>query len=96
MKAKESTSNFRIDVEIEITTIITATTFSAISVTESALVQTNIIAEVPTISPIPALSTVTTVDDVFTDLTVVNILLPTGAGSSIQVCLLSSRRIYKR
>jgi hypothetical protein len=72
---------------VRVSTLITATTFTDISITEEGLVDTDIIQVVPTVSAFPTLSVVTTVDDVYTDLTEVAILVPTGIGSSVTVSL---------
>ena len=67
------------------TTIIAPTTYSLITVTDAGLIDTNIVAIAPTQTPIPTLSVVTTVDPIYTDVTMVDVLLPHGAGTTITV-----------
>jgi hypothetical protein len=72
---------------VRISTLVAATTYTAISITESAVVETDIVQVVPTVSAFPTLSIVTTTDDVYDHLTEVAILVPTGIGSSVTVRL---------
>jgi len=74
----------------EITTLIQAITFTAISETDSALIETNIVGVIPTVTPIPTLSVVTTIAAYESDLTLVEVLLPTGAGSTVGVSYINS------
>ncbi len=49
------------------------------------MINTNYMDVIPTVTPVPTVSVVTTVDQLFSDLTIVEVLLPTGAGSAVQV-----------
>lgn len=84
-KWKASLIDFPTDLEIYVTTVITATTYTAISVTETALIETKIIEVIPTASPLSTLSVVTTVDEYNSKLTLVEVLIPIGAGKTVTV-----------
>lgn len=78
-------ASFSTDFEEYITTLQTATTNTAAGITRSEYAYTDIINVSPTATSYETRSVETTVDYYYSDLTVVAILIPTGAGVSVSV-----------
>ena len=78
------------DYEQVVTTIITLTAYTTTMLTESGFTDTNPVGVIPTATSIPTLSVTTTIDDSNSDLTLVNVLLPTGAGTTVEVSSIKS------
>jgi hypothetical protein len=74
------------DFEEIISTVDPGYTNTFARITETADILTEVINVIPTKTPIPTpISVVTTVDEFYSDVTVVDVLLPSGAGTSVQV-----------